>query len=532
MPSWFFETGNPPFLEGYAPAPGSIGAASNTLVEVDLVDAESYVDILTIDAYVDAGGGEAHVYDGYTDTFFPPYNGPLSALTFIPGGSIDGYDAYNLLLDRTTDYPPGTLVTVRVVADDYGGNTLDGSWNFTTATLNPPIVLNKTPAPNSNGNAPDVLVSMDIVDPDGDLDLSTIFITVEGAPAYAGSGFNSPFTGPNSAATTTTVDGYDGYHFVIDNNDLFSDIVVVRVEAADFTGNSVTDQWSFLIGTNTVRTLYFSDGYGVKKINVRELAGESQDKVRTVLSTVTSPSLPKDVVSSISGQFVGSDFFLAVSLDGYGTASPGPGKGTLIVKNEVDDPRIYADGYHVKNAQLTDRGTMYLVNKTENRVEVYYGAHFRDGYRAPDFVYDQSSTPGLLSGEILDLHVAPGESLVCDGGSRIYVGTETGLSRIETCDLDSPDGYSSGQDGYGTVITYGIPGSGADHEVLGGTAPQVVSVHSDETFEVLLIATDDGYGNGGLTQVSLSGNRQISFLTEDEDTLPSDRIRDVFGRKI
>lgn len=386
-----------------------------------------------------------------------------------------------------------------------------------------PYVTGRSPAPDESGAASDALISFDIVDADGNLDPTTFLVLVEGRTAYDGSSFVPPFTGPASAITATTVGSDDGYHLVIDSNELLTGVVSVSAEGEDLGGSPFSSKWSFLVGTQELSALYFSDGYGVKKINVAELAGESQDRVRTILSPSTSPSLPVDGVADISGGFAGGAFHLVVCPDAYG----GAGHGAWVFKNETGSPKVFSDGYNILKARMNDEGTLYLANRERNRIEVYYGADIRDDYaRPPDFVYDSYSSPPLLPGEITDMHLVPGDSLVCDGASRLYVGTSTGLTRIETCDLEDPDGYSSGQDGYGMAFTYTVAGQGGTYDVIGGAERRVASVHSDERFNTIMVATADG-----LTQIALSGNRRISFLTQDEGTLPSNDIREVFGRR-
>jgi hypothetical protein len=89
MPIWFFETGDPPFIENRSPSSGSVGIPVNTNISFYVVDAESGVNASSIDAYVN-GADAYRVGIG----FVFPYNGPNSSFTYLPGGSSDGYDAY------------------------------------------------------------------------------------------------------------------------------------------------------------------------------------------------------------------------------------------------------------------------------------------------------------------------------------------------------------------------------------------------------------------------------------------------------
>jgi hypothetical protein len=280
------------------------------------------------------------------------------------------------------------------------------------------------------------------------------------------------------------------------------------------------DVWSFLVGTD-VNTLYFSDGYGVKKINTRELVGESQEAIGVILDKDTIPSIYNDV-SSIYGNMIDSTFCLALSYDH-------DGYGTFVIKNEVEK-EVYSTGYNTFKAQVTDDGKMYLMNKDQNTIEVYYGVYNRKGLRAPDFIYSSTSTPAILTGDILTLHVVSGVSTKYSGGTRLYIGTTTGVTRIETYDRESTDGYCAGYDSFGVSITYSISSGIGMHKSIGGSIPDVTSVSSDDERGIFLVATQDGLGNGGLTQISLSTNKKKIYMTKESNDLPFNKINDILGK--
>jgi hypothetical protein len=210
-------------------------------------------------------------------------------------------------------------------------------------------------------------------------------------------------------------------------------------------------------------------------------------------------------------------------------------QGVAVTKNETANLRVYADGYDSYNGHLTVDGTLYLINMGLNGglggVEVYYGADFRTGNRVPDFIYDGSlNTPErvrLLEGQLTTLHVAEGVSTVLDGGSRLYVGCSDGFTKIEAYDQGT-DGYCDGNDGYGSAYTYGIVGSSTDYPILGGTVSAVVAINSEEADGVLFVATNDGTEiGGGLSQISISRNVRLLFMTKESGHLPSNVIKDI-----
>lgn len=208
------------------------------------------------------------------------------------------------------------------------------------------------------------------------------------------------------------------------------------------------------------------------------------------------------------------------------------GYGCAIVKNE-GEVNVYRDGYAIEKAQINKEGTLYCINKTLNQIEVFYGAHTRSGPgRPPDFIYDEYSTPPIFGGEILDLFISPEASVVAEGRTRFYVGTTQGATKVDTNDKvsDSMPGFPAGLDGYGMSKTYGIVGSGAQFEVLGGTIARTVEVAADEDRLVMLVGASDGYGGGGITQVSLEGDRKILFMTKELGLIPDNTITDIFGK--
>jgi hypothetical protein len=278
-----------------------------------------------------------------------------------------------------------------------------------------------------------------------------------------------------------------------------------------------------------VNALYFSDGYGIKKINLSALVGESQSVVSTILS---EPLIPSNKVSSMSGNYINSNAYLAASFDDYGAPDS---YGSIIIKNETDIEQ-YSDNYSNNDPHISDKGILYLINETLNQIEVYYGAHFRgDTLRAPDFTYDEFSTPALFPGQILSLKVIDGASLRLSGGARLFVGTDQGLTRIETVDSQTIDGYSDGYDGLGLAKYYGTSTSVstvdgyAVNKVIGGTASEVIAVDYNEEKSIILVCTNDNSNNGGITQISLEGDTQVFFMNEATGLLPSNDIRDITG---
>jgi len=302
-----------------------------------------------------------------------------------------------------------------------------------------------------------------------------------------------------------------------------------------------------------MNTLYYSDAYGIFKINIEDAVGESQTVSQRLFHTGSVPSIPDNRVTHLMSKHIdGYDFLIASmglnALRGYDTWEEIPwgvlpwglwywgglagGFGVEVIKDEIDI-NTYADGYLCEKASITDNGILYLINRTFNRIEAYYGADFRDGYlRSPDYIYDGYSTPPLFAdgydtGIIKTIHVVSGESEALTGGTRIYVGQSIGMTIIDAFDQEVSDGYSAGLDSSGTSTFCSIIGGGAPNECIGGSVKNISDISTDEENGIIFVATSDGYGNGGLTQISIGGNRAIIFMTEESGFIPSNEIRDI-----
>lgn len=396
----------------------------------------------------------------------------------------------------------------------------------------------------------DNYISFDVIDIYNSLKTNSLAIFVDGSKIYDGySGiFSTPYISADSYADYICVDGYDGYHFVLDNVGLYKPTTKVRVIAQDSYGYLIDYNWTYSSSTYLNR-LYYSDEYGVYKIDLEDLVGESQSVAERFLSTSTDPALPYNRVRYISGNQIDGYSLLILSINAvnssfhhdwgdkwgsfiWSSLHIADGYGVKVVSQE-NSINSFSDGYFCDRAQINNRGVLYLINKTNNSVEVYYGANTRSGTgRTPDFVYDAYSNPPLFTqngttGDLLSLYVVNNGSDVLSNGTRLYVGQSIGMTIINAYDQEISSGYSANLESNGTSFSYGIAGSGATYEIIGGTVEEVVDISSHEESNILFVVTNDGLGHGGLTQILLSGNRQIAFMDEASGFTPSDDIRSV-----
>jgi len=120
-------------------------------------------------------------------------------------------------------------------------------WFFGIEDYVSPWLQNPRPAVPADRDA---IASVDILDDYSGVLLSSLLVAVDASLAFVGPNtFVAPYNGALSAITPTVVDGYDGYHLVLDKTILYpSDSVhVVRVTGQDAYGNIFDQSFNFRI---------------------------------------------------------------------------------------------------------------------------------------------------------------------------------------------------------------------------------------------------------------------------------------------
>jgi hypothetical protein len=121
-----------------------------------------------------------------------------------------------------------------------------GQWTFEVQDYIAPWLDNQDPV--GSGAALDDNISFDVLDDYSGVNVNIFDAYVDNVMVFSGpSTFIAPYDGPSSAITPTIVDGYDGYHLVLDNSGTFisSTSYIVRVVAEDSYGNQLDDYFSF-----------------------------------------------------------------------------------------------------------------------------------------------------------------------------------------------------------------------------------------------------------------------------------------------
>lgn len=279
----------------------------------------------------------------------------------------------------------------------------------------------------------------------------------------------------------------------------------------------VLDGYGFNAITTDAETIYFGtndgyaeDAYGVIKLNISDVDGNSTSLIDGAFSI---PDIPTNDVNDLHYAnvelygmnviAVATTFGATVFIDGYGVQ--------------------YSTGSDISSIHVDRFGTVYLGNNTAGRVEVYYDAHLNSTDNiAPSVVYSTSTSPELSNGTINQLTVYSEYSIMDSGSSVIYVGTDYGLTIINTDESE----YGVSEPG-GLSLTFGAPHSGLTYETLGGKVSRVVAVDLNTQRQQIFVLTDDDSHNGGLTVINLTNNAVASVRSYAGGTLISRELSDI-----
>jgi hypothetical protein len=116
---------DPPYLDNEDPASSETGVLGTKIVSFDVLDAVSGIDLTTVLIYLEG----VLAYNGSTDLFIAPYNAGGSTYSVISGPP----DGYSFDIQKTSSWDFLSTISVRVIADDTVGNSLDTTYSFVTA---------------------------------------------------------------------------------------------------------------------------------------------------------------------------------------------------------------------------------------------------------------------------------------------------------------------------------------------------------------------------------------------------------------
>jgi len=109
--SKYVDGGTQPIFDpnSVVPQDGQQNVSKNTLIKIDIYDPLGVIVPSSIQGWISG----TQVYDGITGDFIPEYNGPLSAVT---PKIIDGYNGYEITIDKVGFYRSGDSVLVSIYA--------------------------------------------------------------------------------------------------------------------------------------------------------------------------------------------------------------------------------------------------------------------------------------------------------------------------------------------------------------------------------------------------------------------------------
>lgn len=282
----------------------------------------------------------------------------------------------------------------------------------------------------------------------------------------------------------------------------------------------VLDGYGFNAITADTEDVYFgrndgyeADAYGVRRLSFADLNKDSTLKVQNAFNIHTSPSILSNDVNDLFSVTNASDGLLAVATD----------LGATLIKNSNVGVH-YSSGYDIVSIQMGDGGEiLYLANNTLGRVEVFYDAHLDvSDCLVPDAYYSVTTSPEISNSIINQIKVTNNTSIIDSGSNSIYVATNNGLTVIHT-----DESVPGSSEGGGISLTYGIEGSGATFEIIGGEVDRVVAVDINLQQSQFFVATDDPSHKGGVTTINIPTNTRFQFASDEQGTLASNDLRDL-----
>lgn len=121
------------------------------------------------------------------------------------------------------------------------------SYAFRIIDIEPPVISNRIPAPNSTNINEETNIALAITDPNGDgVQLSTVNIKINNIYAVRDGEVQSSYA---TLVTGSPIATGNGYYFIVDpiNSLPSAQPTTVHVEAQDVRGTSVTETYSFLV---------------------------------------------------------------------------------------------------------------------------------------------------------------------------------------------------------------------------------------------------------------------------------------------
>ena len=454
---------------------------------------------------------EFHVRDGYDVAFENtrvvvgtyaaildgvPNLGYLLSTDRISGG-VEGVapgDGYVFHITKQTGFDYNEAIGVTVRAYDRSQNNLTTrTYTWYTVSPRPPIVeaeLESSPHDVSL----DTNFTFDVLSDGYGVDLTSLYLRV-GETVIINNGVTQ-----STDYTTTIQDLGDGYRVTVDPRYLLppnTEFSFYAYANEPVSGNRGSTFFYFYTGDpiENPEVLYIGGPNGVLSVTTESIAGN------------TTPGVLFDgyCVHDLSSTIINEINRLAVATRDHGAF--------VYSTNHNWPTTFYSTGDEISHVHISssNNGTLYLANRTKERVDVYYNILGYDVARNTPDVYYPSADGYIEDGYFTDMVVTEGTSLVEENSNTIFIATSSGVFKIET-DESSPGSSEAN----GEVSSYGIAGSGRDYNVIAGNVPWVVAIDVNTRLNYLYVATrgTDDNDQNTLTYIDLATNTQQAVLVE------------------
>lgn len=430
---------------------------------------------------------------------------------------IDGYeegvepgDGYGFLLFPQYDFDYNETVEVAVMAFDVSrGNRLYETYSWDTIRPAPPK-YDMLPYAYQNNVDVDTNIWFEIFEDGYEIDIDTLNLAMDGVKLIEDGIIQSP----DYEGNIISLDGYRHYTGTVNPRFLLTPNTrhTLSIRAAERLSGNFSELGYYFetsAAPNNPKTIYLGDSNGVKSVEVEDI------------SEVSSAT------SLIDGYYVNDISSKELKYINYlGVATRDSG-AFLYVTNYSKDPLFYSVGDEISKINITSNhnGTIYLANKTRERVDVYYNILYDNvGRSTPDVYYgiDGYVLSGLLDGYFNDMVVTEGTSIVNSDSNSIFLGTPSGAFRIETDESDPGSTEINGR-----IISYGISNSNRDYSILSGTTNYVVALDVNVRLNYLYVATrsEDYNDKNAVSYIDLSSNSADGDI--DENRLIHRLINDI-----
>lgn len=164
-----------------------------------------------------------------------------------------------------------------------------------------PIVQNQDPAEGSSGNLPATNIKLEVVDTDGDLDATTVILTVNGVTAWSGDAQQNGYVVAKTPVS-------NGFEYDIDPpSNLSAGVIIIGVYAEDALANVLDTTYNFFIGPVIY---YFTTTLGMPvstEFPCMDVGEANMGNFLTLVDVVASRGTPHISVDASNDLVVSSD---------------------------------------------------------------------------------------------------------------------------------------------------------------------------------------------------------------------------------